>query len=511
VKALLALLALLVSGGAIFFYVPPHSWVWLQPVAWVPAFFVIARLQGLRAFLAGWLVGALTIFVGYFWIAATVERFSSIPPAGAWLVALAFALASGFYLAIFAWGFDPIRRASGRWWPAGIAVWFTALEFLNPQLFPHFQGSVWYQQPRLFLVTTITGTSGVTFLVIFCNAVLLQAFEAWSDRDRGDRAACAANSAVLTVLLLFAMGVSTLRLDRIDTLEASADSLRVALVQPNHDVSRRREMRRLGPDAFANDLVAMSRKALREHPGIEVFVWPEGALVGDPGAEHNRAVLDFARDARVEVWTGANVRPADSEGDRRTRNSAYRIDRHGAVDARYDKNILVPFGETMPLAERFPVLRGIRGPGDFARGDALPIYAGERARFAFLICYEAIHSGYVREAVLQDPELLVNLTFDGWYGDTTEPHTHLMLAAVQSAQYGLPLLRGTTTGISATVDARGLITGRTGVFTREVLVADVPKVRLPTFYARAGDWLPWSCSVLALGLLLRSRRGDPRN
>jgi apolipoprotein N-acyltransferase len=178
---------------------------------------------------------------------------------------------------------------------------------------------------------------------------------------------------------------------------------------------------------------------------------------------------------------------------------------------RYDKNILVPFGETMPLVKHFPVLRGIRGPGDFVRGDALPIYHGKRARFAFLICYEAIHAGYVRRAVLQGPELLVNLTFDAWYGDTSEPHTHLMLAAVQAAQYGVPLLRSTTTGISAIVDARGLITEKTGVFTREVLVADVPMVRHPTFYARMGDWLPWSCSVVALGLLLRSRHASVRN
>ncbi len=510
-KALLAVVALLASGGAFFFYAPPRSWIWLQPIAWVPAFFVIARLSGLRAFLAGWLVGAASILGGYYWIAETVERFSSIPSAGAWFVGLAFALASGFYAAIFAWGFDPVRRASGRWWPLGIAAWFTALEFLNPQLFPHFQGSMWYQAPWLFLVTAITGTSGVTFLVIFCNAVALQLFEAWTGRDQSARRAFVANAAVLMAMLLFAMTVSALRLDRIDALEASVDSLRVALVQPNHDVSRRREMRRREPEAFANDLVAMSREALREHPDIEVFVWPEGALTREPGAERNRAVLEFVREAGVEVWTGASVRPADSEGGHRTRNSAYRIDRNGEIDVRYDKNILVPFGETMPLAERFPVLRGIRGPGDFARGDSLPIYQAESARFAFLICYEAIHAGYVRRAVLQDPELLVNLTFDAWYGDTSEPHTHLMLAAAQAAQYGLPLLRSTTTGISAIVDTRGLITEKTGVFTREVLVADVPKLRLPTFYARMGDWLPWSCSAVALVLLLRGRHASPRD
>jgi apolipoprotein N-acyltransferase len=353
----------------------------------------------------------------------------------------------------------------------------------------------------------VTGTSGITLLVILCNAVALQAVVAWRGGDpTSDSRALAMNAAVLLAALAFAIGVSVVRLARIDALTATAGSLRVALVQPNYDVPKRREMRALGPGVFARDLVAMSRSAWRADPDIDVFIWPEGALLSAPDAAQNREVLDFVRATGVEVWTGANVRLADSDGRRRPHNSAYRIHGDGDFDERYDKNWLVPFGEYMPLADVFPVLRGIRGPGDFARGQVLPVYDAGPVRFAFLICYEAIHASYVRRAVLQAPDLLVNLTFDGWYGDTSEPHTHLMLAAVQAAQYGLPLLRSTTTGISAVVDARGIIVARTGVFTREVLVADVPLVRLPGFYERAGDWLPWACVVASLGLLLWARR-----
>jgi apolipoprotein N-acyltransferase len=142
VKALAAILALALSGVAFFFYAPPRSWIWLQLIAWVPAFFVLAQLRGRRAFFAGWFVGTLTILSGYYWVAETVERFSSLPTAVAWSVGLAFAAAHGIYLGLFAWGFAPVRRACGRAWPFGIAAWFTALEFLTPQLFPHYQGSM---------------------------------------------------------------------------------------------------------------------------------------------------------------------------------------------------------------------------------------------------------------------------------------------------------------------------------------------------------------------------------
>jgi arylsulfatase A-like enzyme/predicted amidohydrolase len=268
-------------------------------------------------------------------------------------------------------------------------------------------------------------------------------------------------------------------------------------------------MRRRGPEFFADDLAALSREAAQRHEGIDVFVWPEGAISRHPRAPRNRAVLDLVRETGAEVWTGAGDLRRGDDGVRRSYNSAFRIFGDGEVDERYDKNILVPFGEFMPFAAEFPVLREIRGPGNFARGDGQVIYDGALARFAFLICYEAIRADYVREAVRKRPDLLVNLTFDAWFGDTSEPSQHLMLAAVQSAQYGVPMLRSTTTGISAIVDARGLITARTGVFTREVLVRDVAKVRVGSFYARAGDWFAWACVVAAAALLVagRARRG----
>jgi apolipoprotein N-acyltransferase len=310
---------------------------------------------------------------------------------------------------------------------------------------------------------------------------------------------------VLVVGVAAALLGSAVRGAAVDRAESAAPSLRVALVQPDYDVERRRLMRRGPDDAFAVDLVALSRAAMVRFGPVDVFVWPEGALSGEPTAPRNRAVLDFVRETGAEVWTGVNDYRDDGSGRRRSYNSAYRIHGDGEVDVRYDKNILVPFGEYMPFEDWFPVLSRVQGPGDFAAGDGISVYDTPAARFAFLICYEAIRSAYVRRGIRQGPDLLVNLTFDAWYGDTSEPTQHLMLAAIQSAQYGVPLLRATTTGISATVDARGIITDQTGVFTREVLVDDVRPVHVPSLYARAGDWLPWSCAI-AVGALAAASR-----
>jgi apolipoprotein N-acyltransferase len=187
-------------------------------------------------------------------------------------------------------------------------------------------------------------------------------------------------------------------------------------------------------------------------------------------------------------------------------NSSIHVNPQGEVMAYYDKVHLVPFGEYMPFENVISLLGGVHIPGHFERGDGPRPIDSATARFAFLICYEAIVGPYVRGAVNEDVELLVNLTFDAWYGDTSELSQHLMLAATQSAQFGLPLVRSTTTGISAVVDPRGLIVARTGVDTREVLVDDVKVFRVPSPYTRIGDGFAWACVIASLGLLVRGRR-----
>ncbi len=88
--------------------------------------------------------------------------------------------------------------------------------------------------------------------------------------------------------------------------------------------------------------------------------------------------------------------------------------------------------------------------------------------------------------------------------ETTAPHQHLMLSAIQAAQYGVPLVRAATTGISAVVDARGMLIETIPVFKRDVLVRDLKKVYLPSPYSKFGDWFAWGCIFVSVTLLLLS-------
>ena len=524
-----ALLALICSGAFQKWGSPPVNLWWLHLVGFVPALLVFSRLAGRRALLAGWLVGVAANASIFSWIIYTVETFSNLP----WLLAVAalllFSLAFGFYMAVFAWGFEPIRRASGGYWPVTIALWFTAVEYLNPQLFPYYQGVTWYQQTSFFLVTGITGVAGVSFFLLLSNCILV---DLWQRRSSTaglvlDRSLKVSLGTWLSFAVV-AFSFSAYQSRQIEAAEGTEETLRVALVQANQDVFTRRDMEVRGAQkqqkmgvargdrrsAITDDLVALSLQVFEKHGDIDVFVWPEGAIRRSPASRRNRKVRELIETTGAELWTGGGLVRRNKAGERTSYNSAFRVwpqgeDRKVKVDPSYDKNILLPFGEFMPLEEQFEFLKKIQGVGDFESGDGLTLFGGPSTDFVFLICYEAIRHRYVRGGIAGGAQLLVNITYDAWFGDTACPHQHLMLSVLQSAQYGVPMVRAATTGISAVADARGRIMAQTGLFTRDVLVYDVPSVQAPTPYLYLGDWFAQLSALLSFVLLVLGWRGRP--
>ncbi len=495
-------LALLFSGAIQAAIAPPFSWIALHPLAWVPACFVISRLRGRRAFFAGWLVGSSANAAIFAWLVPTIDVFTALGPAVGVLALALFAATFGLYAGVFAWGFAAIRSAAGSAWPLAIAAWFTACEFASPQFFPYFQGVAWYQTPNVFLASATTGVAGITFLVLLANAVALQAIETLRAR-RGVRA-LALNAFVLALLVAAALLAAHRQDARIAAAARDARSLRVALIQPGGDPTAPRAKSTEEAERVVEKLAALASETLDADPSIAVLVLPEKSLEWGPTKRWNRAVRELATNRRVEIWTGASSSDTTDREHPRHFNSAYRLRADGAIDPRYDKNVLVPFGEYVPFGERLPWLTKWIGRSPFLAGSEMPLYEADGARFAFLICYEAILPRYVREPVQRGANLLVNLTYDGWFGDTAEPAQHLMLVATQAAQLGVPVIRSTTTGISALIDARGQIVAHTQLFERVALVGDVTPLLVPGLYVVWGNWFAWSCVVVS-GVLLASR------
>jgi apolipoprotein N-acyltransferase len=186
-------------------------------------------------------------------------------------------------------------------------------------------------------------------------------------------------------------------------------------------------------------------------------------------------------------------------------NSAVSSDALGSINARYDKEYLLTFGEYLPFGETFPVLyEWSPNSGHFSPGTKLdPLLVdvhGETHPVTALICYEDILPRFTNDAVRHaDPELLVNMTNDAWFGDTTEPWEHLALATFRAIEHRRYLVRGTNSGVSAVVDPVGRVIAKSGTFRQDAIAATIHWMRSHTTYEVVGDW-PWLLLTLVLFL-----------
>jgi apolipoprotein N-acyltransferase len=226
-------------------------------------------------------------------------------------------------------------------------------------------------------------------------------------------------------------------------------------------------------------------------PGAKLVIWPETAspypLLAD--AEARRAISEAAGGSPALVGSvrwGADGRP---------RNSLIALDGTGAVVGVYDKFHLVPGGEYQP--EWLPLPVQIVPGGGFApgKGPRTLTLPGLPA-VGPLICYEAIYPHQVADERAR-PGVLVNVTNDAWFGDSSGPRQHLAAARMRAIEEGLPLLRAANTGISAAFDGHGRELARLGLDRQGVVTIPVPGELPPPPFAQLGLFLPFMLALVA--------------
>ena len=109
----------------------------------------------------------------------------------------------------------------------------------------------------------------------------------------------------------------------------------------------------------------------------------------------------------------------------------------------------------------------------------------------------------------QGANVLVDISNDGWFGRSPAALQHLYLASLRAVEQGRWLLRGTNTGISAIIDARGRVTVRGGQFEENTLWGRVRLQQGATIYHKLGLWLPLAAGLLWLGIFWGTRRPSP--
>lgn len=402
-------------------------------------------------------VAGLALFMAFYWAIALAVA-SRVPQAFAprWLSALA-------ALAIAEW-------LRGRL--------FTGFPWGLPGLATEGMGGV-------AQVASLVGVNGLTLLVLVWSAL---PFVIWCNRHAGLRVQ------VLPVLVLAALPLSHVwGLWRLASLPTSyREGAVVRLVQPN--ISQSDKWRSDNAVAIFDTLTKLSVEGANAATVTHV-IWPESSvpfLLDEDKVARERiaGILTpgktlLAGAIRREVQAGCVTCPDLYF------TSILMMDDTGGVTGAYDKWRLVPGGEYLPLEDflsRFGFRKVVSLPESFTAG------AGPRnldvpgmGLSGMLICYEVIFS----HALVNEtrPQLLVNVTNDGWFGRSVGPYQHLAQARMRSIEQGLPLLRSANTGISAVIDSTGRIVAQTALEQSTYLDSRVPVAGAPTPYARWGDSL----------------------
>ena len=252
---------------------------------------------------------------------------------------------------------------------------------------------------------------------------------------------------------------------------------------------------------------------LSARPGLDRvthLIWPESAFPFFLTREADAfAQIAQALPQNTLLLTGA-MRLADPNNPAQSGvyNSIYVIDHQASIRAVYDKAHLVPFGEYLPfedLLERIGLQTLTEQRGGFLAGDRHRLIAAPGAPSALpLICYEIIFPGELKSSD-ERPGWIVNVTNDGWFGNSSGPYQHLQQARVTAIEQGLPLARAANTGISAVVDPVGRIVGSLPLASEGVLDAPLPRSIGAPIYARFGDAPAAALIFIAFVLVVRGR------
>ena len=494
------------------FFAWPILWITLPALVWLIDGAVAGDAAGWRRHPAaraaeiGWWFGFGYFLFGLFWIGEAflveAEIFAVLLPFAVTLLPAGLALffAAGAALASCAW-----RPGAGR--VLALALALSAMEWMRGHVLTGFPWNVLgyaltYPLP-LMQSAAVLGIYALTLcaVLIFALPPVL-----WSEAPEGVAGRAARRSA-LAVAVLPLLLAAVLGQVRLATATAEmVPGVKIRIVQPS--VPQREKWRPENQEKIFLDHLGLTIRnpdlTAAYFPGVTHVVWPEAAMPFLP-LDHAgaRAAIGRVLPPGAFLITGAlraEPTPPGSPRPRRIFNSLLVFGEGGSLTAHYDKIHLVPFGEYLPLqaaleAVGLQQLSRMRGGFDSGVAPRPLLNVPRLPPLGPLICYEAIFPGAIVQGA-ERPGLLINVTNDGWFGNTTGPRQHFHQARVRAVEEGLPIIRAANNGISAAIDGYGRVLARLDMDVRGAVDAPLPVALATPIYGRLGDLI-----FLALWLL----------
>jgi apolipoprotein N-acyltransferase len=507
-----SLLALL-SAVLLILAFPDFEFWLLAWFALIPLFWAIERERGFwrKSFFLGLIFGTVFFFGTCWWLTFAPINYAAFPPFLAYILMFCAALAVGFFPAIFGALFSILLKRFGNYAILAAPFLWTATEFLRFNLTGNNWNAIGYSQAFRLETVQLASTGGVylvSFLIILFNSFIAFSLAkiilpAKNSSKIGRKDWLIAASAFFCIVLIFSINKF------IGSENLSKNSKKnsfVVVVQPNvpmsgikyEDWSRLRQRHVLLAE---NALQKINEQRTTDNGQPTVVIFPESPMIFmySEDAEFREFIKQFAAKNKAHVLFNA---AEPDENSKRNFNSAVMINPNGEKIAQYDKIHLLPFGEFTPL----PEFLGDRLPafvGSFSFGDEFDLMPFGEAKGGVMICFESHFGSLSREYALRGADFLIEMTNDGYLGNTPVLRQHLANSVFRAVETNRPLLRVTNVGITAYINEGGEVLDTADVYTEATRVWTVSKSdSSQTFYVRCGDWMAWLCSIVSLVLIL---------
>lgn len=503
VKALHFAAAVLFGWIAAFAMAPSSYWACLF-IGLSGLYWLYSRTpNGPQAFLTGFFFALGYFVTGLWWIgnALLVEgnEFAWVWPISVIGLPTLLGLFTGLYLACARIISSPATLKGFL----TFCLFLTFSEWARGHAFTGFPwnlyGYVWGDYLPMAQISYYIGAYGLTILSIFWAA--LAGFLVVSSNGLRTKSILA-GLAILSVMATYSFGQA-----RLSSNEQKLDRRNgLVVVQPNIPQDMKWD-----PVAIQENFektVSLSRAALFADPQPEniFIVWPETAIAPatytiPENMDRITNVLSSYTKSNAYLVTGVLLRRFNDDGSTRYSNSVSLLDKTLTPLATYDKTHLVPFGEFIPFQDLIPLKPVAAFKGFEAGKGAVTVAHESLPPFSPLVCYEVIFPDDV--TAKPRPAWMVNVTNDGWYGDSAGPYQHFAQTRLRAIEEGIPVVRSANTGISGIIDAYGRVIESADIYREASIVAYIPE-SIPDSAWRISWLLNIMLPLAVLGLLALS-------
>ena len=544
---------------------------------YVPLWLFALRQKSVWSILKGaWLCQFFGVLLGFHWLAYTFREFGFFSWPVSILGLLGFASFANLHIPIALWLWFVSKKLMHKLCPTRSTTPFLFLLPLYsalsmeyyPMIFKWHWGYSWFYAGWPALQTAeLWGFKFLNTLTLFFNLLSLSGYLLWTlpnkkaktlknhklaDHKLADhriKALWVLGGGLILFILLNIQGIYLKH--RWPEPDKTA---KVLIIQPNiENLHWKFKKTKKDPRALAlNQLIEETTPFFKEDTAQsasrpDFVLWPEGAYpytIRHNGRGHRALFLSH----KAKEWQTSILLSANGKSPKGITNSLFAFDPKGQlIQPPYDKTLLLVFGEYLPGEKWLNWSQWLsyygrsfkRGQGEhktisikptgFLQSATLDSVSTSRAvdkklkiannpsintyRLGFQICYESLFDFFTRELAQEKAHILVNVTNDSWYGRGLEPYQHLYMTLARAIEVRRPLVRGTNTGFSAVISAKGQVLQKSKLYKKDSWIQEVPyhSGNKPTLFTSWGYYINTYVLCLLLGGFLACRLVFSRN